>query len=303
LDIKQLTYFVETAKEKSFTRAAANCYISQPALSKSIKQLEEELNSKLFIRDYATFELTQEGKILLADATDIISIFNSIKMRIDMTRAKADHPIKIAVSPLLGNVCFGNIIANFCEVNPDTPIDYYETDRISLANPDYLKEMDVSILLLPQISVELSNDYLVTDITSCRLTGLVSSRHEFDKTERLNLKSFLKETIITAGDVLPIIYANDLNQVGKKHVFSSSSADYVQKMILQKGGVLILPDFIAQSMAADPLYRLVPLEYDIICRLVLVTKRKTRCSQVVKQIQNHIFNEFALEHKAVQERL
>lgn len=294
MDIKQLTYFVEVAKEKSFTRAAANCYISQPALSKSIRQLEEELNAKLFIRDYQTFELTQEGEILFADAMEIISSFHSIKTKIEMLRAKVEYPIKIAVSPLLGNACFGNIIAKFCELNPSIPIDYCETDRISLSSFSLMKEMDISILLLPQNFVEFPHDYLVTDIVSCNLVGIVSSQHETRKMEKLNLKSFIKETIITAGDVLHIIHANDFSQVGKKHVFSSASADYVQKIILQKEGVIILPDFIARSLAADSFYQLVPLEYDIACRLVLVTKRKTRYGHVIEQIQKYMIKEFGL---------
>ncbi len=299
MDIKQLTYFVEIAKEKSFTRAAANCYISQPALSKSIRQLEEELNSKLFIRDYAIFELTKEVEILLADAIDIISSFNNIKTRIEMTQARVEYPIKIAVSPFLGNACFGSIIAKFCELNPGMPVDYYETDRISLTSPNCMKEMDIFILLLPQKTAEFSSDYFVTDIAACNLSCLVSSQHKLGETKKLNLKALLKEPIITAGDVLQIIYANELNQFGKKHIFSSCSAGYVQEMIVQKKGILILPDFIAQSMAADPLYRMVPFEYDIACRLVLVAKRNTRYGQIIKQIQNHIIYEFALEYKTV----
>ncbi|SMC48956.1 LysR family transcriptional regulator [Papillibacter cinnamivorans] len=296
MDIKQLTYFVEIAKEKSFTKAAANCYISQPALSKSIRQLEEELNTKLFIRDYPTFELTQEGEILLADAIDIIDTFNNIKARIKMIRTKVEHPIKFAVSPLCGNACFGNIIAKFCELNPGIPIDYYETDRI--ASQSFMKEMDISIVLLPQKITELSKDHLVTDIASCNLVGLVSGQYESEKMKKLSLKSFLEETVVTSEDVLHIIYANELNLIGKKHIFSSYNADYVQKMILQKEGFIVLPDFIARSMAADPLYRLVPLEYDILCRLVLVTKRNARYSQVMERIQNYILSEFALKYKS-----
>jgi DNA-binding transcriptional LysR family regulator len=290
LDIKQLTYFVEVAKEKSFTRAAANCFVSQPALSKSIRQLETELNSKLFIRDYANFELTKEGEILLEDAMDIINSFNNIKSRIEMTRTKVAHPIKIAVSPFLGNACFGNIIAEFCEVNPGMPIDYYESDKLAAPNLNYLKEIDIAILLLPQQSEEMLSDYHVTELTSCRLVGLMSSQNA---PKRLTLKAFLNETIITAGDILQIIHANDLKQVGKKHVFSSSNADYVKRMILHKGGILILPDFIAKAMTdKEPQYQLVPMKFDIICRVVLITKRHMKYGQLVAQIQKYICSEF-----------
>jgi len=292
-------YFVEVAKEKSFTRAAANCYISQPALSKSVRQLEEELNSKLFIRDYANFELTEEGEILFADAIDIIDSFDSIKTRIEMAQGKVGHPIKIALSPLLGNACFGDIIASFCEQNPGMSIDYYETDKLSLAYPNYIKEIDLSILLLPQNEVASLSDFMIKDLASCHLMSVVSKHHELAKAQTLSLKSFLNETIITAGDVLQIIIENGLNQVGKKHIFSSSTADYVQKMILQKGGVLILPDFIALSMAENALYQLIPLEYDITCRLVMIIKKHARDKETLKAVEKHILNVFNLMYGAL----
>ncbi|MPM62668.1 HTH-type transcriptional regulator HdfR [bioreactor metagenome] len=300
MDIKQLIYFVEIAKEKSFTRAAANCYISQPALSKSIRQLEEELNSKLFIRDYTTFELTREGEILFADATEIISIFNNIKLRLELLRTRTEQPVKIAASPLLGNACFGSIIAAFCEQNPELAIDYYETDRISSSSPSDLKEMDLSILLLPRKAPELPGEFQLTDIIQCSLVGLVPRRQDTAPPAVLNL-SVWKDTIITAGDVLHIIYANEYTQGGKKHVFSSSGADLVQKMALQKEGVLILPDFIARSLTGDTLYQLGPLEQEIVCRLVLITKRSARCSKLLDQLRDYIIKEFCRKYEPLPE--
>lgn len=297
MDIKQLIYFVEVAKEKSFTKAAANCFVSQPALSKSIRHLEEELDSRLFIRDGAIFELTKEGEILFADAIDLIDSFHNIRKNIEMTRTNIDNPIKIAVSPLLGNVCFGKIVAAFCELNPGMPISYFETDKLSLVSPNFMKTMDISLLLLPQKGVEVTSDYVVNNLISCNLMGLVARQHKLGKMNNLSLKSLLKETIITTNDVLQIINGNDLNQVGKKHVFSALNADYVQNMILHKEGLLILPDFIAKSMAENPLYRLIDLEYEITCRLVLITKKNVRYSKILEQIQNYIFDEFNLKYK------
>ena len=51
MKIKAITYFLEVAKEGNFTRAASNLYISQPALSKNIKNLEKEVNAQLIERN------------------------------------------------------------------------------------------------------------------------------------------------------------------------------------------------------------------------------------------------------------
>lgn len=62
LNLYRIFYYV--AKEKSITGAAKRLYISQPAISKSLKKLEEELHVNLFSRNLNGVELTEEGKIL-----------------------------------------------------------------------------------------------------------------------------------------------------------------------------------------------------------------------------------------------
>ena len=61
----QLEYFVRIVEEKSFTKAAEKLFISQPALSKSIRALEAELGVTLFKRDPRELSLTSEGERLL----------------------------------------------------------------------------------------------------------------------------------------------------------------------------------------------------------------------------------------------
>ena len=56
--------FYDVAKYGSFSKAAKNCYTSQPAISKAIKKLEEQLNTQLFYRNLSGVELTEKGKEL-----------------------------------------------------------------------------------------------------------------------------------------------------------------------------------------------------------------------------------------------
>ncbi|GAB6107383.1 LysR family transcriptional regulator [Fusibacter bizertensis] len=282
MDIKQLTYFVEVAKEKSFTKAAANCFISQPALSKSIRQLETELNSKLFIRNYANFELTKEGEILLDDAVDILNRFNKIKSRIESTGTKRAKPLKISVSPFLGNAFFGNIIAEFCESNPSIPIDYYESDPMLSSISNYLADIDLTVLLLSNLSHDILKDYEITELISCHLVGLTTFASDSDQ---LRLESLKNQTIITANDVLQLIQDYHLVPFGKRHVFSSSNAQYLKKMILQKKGILILPDFIARTMSLnEPDYVVRALDVEIPCKVLLISKKgSTRIHKMLLQ--------------------
>ena len=74
MELRVLRYFVEAAKEESMTSAAAKLHVTQPTLSKQIKELEEELGQKLFVRGNYNIHLTTEGEILYKRALDILDM-------------------------------------------------------------------------------------------------------------------------------------------------------------------------------------------------------------------------------------
>ena len=76
MELRVLRYFVEAAKEESMTHAALKLHVTQPTLSKQIKELEEELGQKLFVRGNYSIRLTPEGEILYKRARDILDMVN-----------------------------------------------------------------------------------------------------------------------------------------------------------------------------------------------------------------------------------
>ncbi len=76
MELKILESFVEIAREGNMSRAAEKLHISQPTLSKQIKHLEEELDTKLFTRVASGLDLTDEGMLLRKRAEDILSMVN-----------------------------------------------------------------------------------------------------------------------------------------------------------------------------------------------------------------------------------
>ncbi len=72
MEIRQLQYFVESARTRSFSQAARRLFTSQPNVSKAIQQLEAELSTPLFTRSSGGIELTEEGKIVYLYAVNIL---------------------------------------------------------------------------------------------------------------------------------------------------------------------------------------------------------------------------------------
>ena len=78
MEIRQLKYFIEIVNSKSFSKAATTLYTTQPALTKSIKLLEDELGFKLIDRSTSYFKLTDKGALFYQHARDVYNRFQDL---------------------------------------------------------------------------------------------------------------------------------------------------------------------------------------------------------------------------------
>jgi DNA-binding transcriptional LysR family regulator len=120
MDIKQLQYFVQICRHRSLTEAAKNLYISQQALSKTLKILEDELQVALFSRVHSGIRLTAEGEYLLQTAEKILNAFHRFETDVYNqfhVNVKRDQvPFAITYGAL--NSLSPEILLNFQEAHP-----------------------------------------------------------------------------------------------------------------------------------------------------------------------------------------
>lgn len=102
MDIRQLEYFVQAARMKSFTRAAESLYITQPTISKMIRNMEVELEADLFYREGKSVRLTDAGEILFTKAQNIVESFASLSSELDNLRNLEQGHIRIGLPPMVG---------------------------------------------------------------------------------------------------------------------------------------------------------------------------------------------------------
>ncbi|MDO5765424.1 MAG: LysR family transcriptional regulator [Elusimicrobiales bacterium] len=79
MELRLLKYFVHAAREGNITRAAARLHVTQPTMSKQLKDLERELGQKLFIRSNYNIKLTEAGELLRKRAEDILELAQKTK--------------------------------------------------------------------------------------------------------------------------------------------------------------------------------------------------------------------------------
>jgi LysR family nitrogen assimilation transcriptional regulator len=102
MDIRELRYFMHVARVGSFSRAAAQLNIAQPALSRQLKKLEDELDVTLLIRNGRGVELTEAGSILLAQAESLVSQFEDAAKLVRGGEEKVGGHIVVGMPPTCG---------------------------------------------------------------------------------------------------------------------------------------------------------------------------------------------------------
>lgn len=118
MEIRILRYFLEVAREGSITHAAKRLHISQPTLSKQLKDLEGELGKKLFTRSSFSVHLTDEGMLLRKRAEDILDMVNKTEeefvsrqgLREDMPRLFGEKVDQLNVTATINLTYNGTIL-------------------------------------------------------------------------------------------------------------------------------------------------------------------------------------------------
>ncbi|QHC24744.1 LysR family transcriptional regulator [Streptomyces sp. GS7] len=117
--VRDLRYFLATAEELNFTRAAQRLFISQPALSKQIRQLEDGLRVKLFHRDRRTVTLTAAGTALLPRAREVVQLWDEAQRAVSDAAAAEAAVLTLGVSTSVGRGLLPAIRARFAERRPN----------------------------------------------------------------------------------------------------------------------------------------------------------------------------------------
>ncbi len=155
MDIRQLEYFVRVADLGSVTRAAIDLNVTQPALSRQIRQMETELRQNLLIRNGRGVELTEAGKVLLGHARTILHQLQRAHEDVGRVRGGLGGHVALGLPPGIAKVLAVPLTRALRERLPDATVSIAEGLSLQLQDQLIGGHLDVALLYNPAWSPEL----------------------------------------------------------------------------------------------------------------------------------------------------
>jgi LysR family hydrogen peroxide-inducible transcriptional activator len=147
MELDQLRYFLQVARRGSYTRAAEDLMISQPALSRSIQKLEEELGQPVFERKTRSVSLTDAGTLLQGRAQQVLSILEDTKAEI--TDDGVSGRLRIGAIPTIAPYLLPEVLGRFAAAFPRASLIVQENTTDHLLKSCTQGEIDLAIVALP----------------------------------------------------------------------------------------------------------------------------------------------------------
>ncbi len=245
---KWIDDFLALAEHKNFSTAADSIYISQSALSKHIKAIENELGVVLFIRNNTKAELTDAGNVYLEYALNIRKSTHELRYKLEKIGMKpCNLHLSVGTIPCLTESGIMQSLMDFQEKYSNYSIEIHESDQFQLMKQLSQKEIDAAICRLDLLSVaEYETVSLVTDEMV-----LICSKNifPFEQGSEIDLAGLELENIYTLAkesDILRLT-KKQLNDIGFKGDLAGTFPRHMMVLsyIAQKGGCAILPKQLA----------------------------------------------------------
>lgn len=248
IDIRHLEYFVEVARQKSFSKAAIISHVSQSAISKMIKDLETELGTSLLNRTSKYVQLTDTGIIFLEQAQQIVVMFHNLttefENRVEMEKGK----ISIGILPITGSTLFAELLGEFKKKYPQIEISLseYGSKKVALAIQD--GTLDTGIICTVPNNHYFDSLSFSTDL----IWVIVSSQNPISQLPSIELASLASESFVLYSKDFSLHdeIINQCRNVGfsPNVIFETSQRELMTQMVAANLGIAFLPSAVCKEL-------------------------------------------------------
>jgi len=249
LDIRHLEYFSEVAEHLSFTKASQTLHVTQPSISKAVKNLEDELGVPLFYRSSKQLELTDAGKAVLVNARKVLEAFNSLTWELTDIMELKSGEIRIGIPPIVGAAFFSKLISRFKEKYPLVKITLTEVGTKKIKQG--VDDGSLDIGLICTFPTQNSN-FEIIKVLKDPLMLIVHKDHPLTSKPKVHFSDLENEPFILYRKDFSlydlIIDECAKNQFQPNIVCESSQKEFLLGMVEGKLGVALLPSKICAGI-------------------------------------------------------
>ncbi len=268
MEMNQIRYFVVLAQTLHFTRAAEMCNVTQPALTRAIQKLEQELGGPLFHRERALTQLTELGQQMLPPLERALSAAREAKMLADAFRRRDISPLRIGLEFSIPAAVLTPAITSLRNSNAAIELSLRSGSQGDLCERILGGEIDLALLVDgPDVPERLHRWRMFAE----RYVVICQSDHRFGLQNSVTPDDLAQECLLLLEDeacpvrryLMEILAQNGLKP-RRQHF--GNSAEQLMEMVRAMLGVSVhgerypaTPPLLRRPLAADPNGRAVVL--------------------------------------------
>jgi DNA-binding transcriptional LysR family regulator len=193
MELSQVRYFTTVCRTLNFTRAAEQCNVSQPALTRAIQRLEDEFGGRLFFRERSLTQLTELGRAMRPHLEAILIAAEAASAISHAKLARSNRSLKIGLGPGIGAADVAGAVREATKMVPDVAIHFDESGPAALIEAMLADKLDCA--LLPDhcdIPERLHRWPLYND----RAVVVLPVNHKLMTKNAINARDIVDETIL-----------------------------------------------------------------------------------------------------------
>ena len=210
----RLQVFMAVAKRLNFTKAAAQLYITQPAVTKHIHELERHFKTKLFDRNGSRIKVTHAGEVLLHHTEQLFSVYRNLEFEMNSLSLEHSGRLRLGASTTIAQYVLPPVLAAFHKKFPDIKI------TLTTQNTEYieksLKNKEIDLGLIEGSSKNTSIKY--TEFKKDEIVLVASDKNPLGVKDIIQPKELLKIPLLLReqGSGTLEVIAKKLKEVGIK---------------------------------------------------------------------------------------
>ena len=243
MEMSQIRYTLAAAKHLNFTRAAAECNVSQPALTKGIKTLEGELGAPVFHREGRRILLSDFGRSMLPHLQHIAEEAEAAQVLAKNFRLLEKAPLRLGVMSTIGHLRLARFLGRFEKTNKGLELSVTEGSVAQLKEQLSEGEIDVAVMTR---SDDLEQEFRTLDLYAERYVVVFPPDHRLGRADAVALGDLNGENYVDRlacemrEMVMGVCAAEDVALYAR---FRSEREDWVQAMVLAGIGFAFMPEY------------------------------------------------------------